>query len=76
MEENSNLQEQQEDKLHIGLQILSFCIPLAGAVLYFVYKKDKPNSAKTACYAALIGFGLGIVLNILAAVLGYSGFGG
>lgn len=49
------MQEDPEDKLEMGLKILSFCIPLAGAVIYFTNKDTKPNKAKEACYAALIG---------------------
>jgi len=59
---------QEEDKLEIGWQILSFCIPIAGAVLYFINKDKFPNKAKTACYAALIGVGVSIVLNIVAGL--------
>ena len=59
-----------EDKLNIGLTILSFCIPLAGAVIYFVKKENEPKSAKTACVAALVGVGVGIIINIILMVAG------
>ncbi len=70
MTNDGNFPNQPEDKLHVGLTILSFCIPLAGAIIYFVKKDNAPNSAKTACYAALIGFAVGIVLNIVLGVAG------
>ncbi len=57
---------QEEDSLSTGLSILSFCIPLAGAIIYFSNKDDKPIKAKKACHLALWGLGLGIVLNIIA----------
>lgn len=63
-------QNPEEDKLSTGLQVLSFCIPLAGAIIYFSNKDKSPKKAKTACYAALIGFGVGILINILLTVLG------
>jgi len=57
------------DKLSTPLTILSFCIPLAGAIIYFMKKDKEPASAKTACTAALIGFGVGIVINIIVAIV-------
>ena len=59
-------QENPDDKLSTGLAILSFCIPLAGAIIYFSNKDKMPNKAKSACHAALWGFGIGLVLNIIA----------
>ena len=66
-------QNNQNDELSLGLKILSFCIPLAGAVIYFMNKDKSPNKAKTACYAALIGIAVGIVFQVLATVAGFSG---
>lgn len=64
------MQENQEDKLNPGLMILSFCIPLAGAIIYFVKKDQYPNSAKTACYAALAGVALGLIMQVISTVIG------
>lgn len=58
------------DELSTGLKILSFCIPLAGGIIYFTNKDAMPNKAKSACHMALWGVGIGIVLNILTALLG------
>ncbi len=54
-----------QDKLSTPFTILSFCIPLAGVIIYFVKKDKEPASAKTACTAALIGFAVGVVINII-----------
>lgn len=62
MSEENN--KSQED-LNTGLKVLSFCIPLAGAIIYFVKKDNEPVAAKSACNMALIGFGIGIVLQII-----------
>lgn len=62
-------QENPDDKLGTGLQILSFCIPIAGAIIYFSNKDKYPNKAKAACHAALWGFGIGIALNLLATLM-------
>jgi hypothetical protein len=59
---------QPDDKLNPGLMVLSFCIPLAGAIIYFVKKDKEPKSAQTACYAALIGVAAGIVLRVILTV--------
>jgi len=65
-------QENPDDKLSTGLAILSFCIPIAGAIIYFSNKDKMPNKAKSACHAALWGVGIGIVLNILGRLAGAS----
>lgn len=63
-------QENPDDKLSTGLAILSFCIPIAGAIIYFSNKEKMPNKAKSACHAALWGFGIGVFLNIIATLAG------
>ncbi len=68
--DNLNHGESSEEQLHIGLQILSFCIPLAGAIIYFMKKDNEPKQAKRACTAALLGIGLGIILQIIAYMVG------
>ena len=65
-------QENPNDKLSTGLAILSFCIPIAGAIIYFSNKGTMPNKAKSACHAALLGFLFGIVLNVLGRITGAS----
>ena len=57
------------DDLGIALKIVSFCFPIVGAILYFVKKDKQPVAAKQACTFALIGFGLGIVINIFYAII-------
>ena len=58
-----------EDKLGILLTIVSFIIPIVGAILYFVYKAETPNKARTACYAALAGVVFGIVMQVIMTVV-------
>lgn len=59
------------DDLHIGLKILSFCIPLAGAIIYFTTDRARyPNKAKQACYAALIGAAVGVIIQVIMVVIG------
>lgn len=70
MSEQLNPKENPNDKLSTGLQVLSFCIPIAGAIIYFSNKSESPNKAKMACHAALWGIGIGILLQIIATVAG------
>jgi hypothetical protein len=62
-------QQIENDKLNSGLSVLSFCIPLAGAIIYFSNKSDKPNKAKQACHAALWGMLVGFILNMISYMI-------
>ncbi|MEC4004172.1 hypothetical protein OX283_005860 [Flavobacterium sp. SUN052] len=68
-EENSNFNNKSQEDLSTGLKVLSFCIPLAGAILYFTKKDNEPVAAKSACNMALFGFALGIIINIIRYVM-------
>lgn len=59
---------QNNEDLHVGLKVVSFCMPIVGLVLYLVNKSKAPLKAKSAGKFALIGLVVGIVLNILAYV--------
>lgn len=61
---------QKQDDLGVLLKIVSFCIPLVGAILYFVKKGDQPVAAKQACTFALIGIAVGVVINIIVYLTG------
>lgn len=53
------------DKPSIGLDIVSFLIPIVGLVLYFVKKEKSPQSAKSYLICAICGFALGLVISFL-----------
>jgi hypothetical protein len=59
-----------KEPLSGGVKFLSFCFPIVGGILYFVHQNSAPQKSKDACSAALWGVGVGIVLNILAAIGG------
>ncbi|WP_194767252.1 hypothetical protein [Tamlana sp. I1] len=62
------MSENGKDQLSTILRILSFLMPIVGAIIYFVNKNDHPAKAKSACHAALWGFGVGIVIQIIYTV--------
>ncbi|MCQ2154053.1 MAG: hypothetical protein MJY44_05775 [Bacteroidales bacterium] len=58
-----------EDKSSIGLNIVSFIIPLIGFIAYFNNRKEFPVKAKSALNWTWAGFGFALFLNILGAAL-------
>lgn len=68
--ENPFNQPNPDDKPNIGLNILSFCIPLAGLIIYLVHKDKSPIKANSAGKFALISVGIGIVFRVIAAIFG------
>jgi len=52
------------DSGSFGWAVLGFFIPLAGLILFFVWKNDRPKSAKMA----LIGFLVSIAASVLWAL--------
>ena len=61
--------ENPEDVPSTGFNVLSFFFPLIGLILYLVWNDKKPRRAKAVGKAALIGFIMGIVFNIVVYVL-------
>ena len=58
----------EDDKPSVGLNILSFFIPLVGLILYLTQKNQYPVKAKAIGKWALIGWIAGIVLPIVYTV--------
>ncbi len=61
-----------QDNGGIGWGLLGCCIPIAGLVLYLVWKDQKPKTAKAAGIGALVAVGLSVFWYILALVGGIS----
>ncbi|MBN2541144.1 MAG: zinc ribbon domain-containing protein [Bacilli bacterium] len=49
----------------IGWGLLGFCVPVAGLVLYLIWKDDKPLNAKAAGIGALASVGVAILVYII-----------
>lgn len=58
-----------EKDLSTVLKILSFCIPLAGAIMYFNYKGNEPQKAKSACTFAIWGVVIGLLFRIINTMM-------
>lgn len=67
-----------DDKPDTALNVVSFFIPIAGIILYFVEKDKKPLKAKAALKWSLISIGVAVALYILLFIfgffLGYAGY--
>lgn len=50
--------------------LLGCCIPIAGLILFLVWKDTKPNTAKAAGIGALVCVGVYVLLYALAFVVG------
>ena len=53
-----------EDNCSAGFYVLSFLFPIAGIILFFVWKNTKPQSAKKMLYTGLIAWAVWFVLNM------------
>ena len=53
-----------EDSGSIGWAILGFIIPIVGIVLFFVWNKTKPQSAKMSIIGAAVSIVLALVFNV------------
>jgi len=51
-----------ENGSQIGWGILGFLIPLAGLILFLIWRDTKPDASKAAGIGAIIGFILNIVV--------------
>ena len=60
------------DSGSIGWGVLGCCIPLAGLILFLVWKDQKPKTAKAAGIGALVSVIIGVVWYILMIALGLS----
>lgn len=67
---NSNAISAVEDTGNWGWAVLGFCIPIAGLVLYLVWKDSKPLSAKRAGIGALALVITYVLLMILSILIG------
>lgn len=53
-----------------GWGLLGCCVPVAGLILFLVWKDTKPKTAKAAGIGALLCVGLSILATVLQFALG------
>jgi len=53
--------QQQVQGVQWGFVVLGFLIPIVGVILYFVWNKERPETAKACGIAGLIGWVLGFL---------------
>lgn len=71
-QEYLQISPQSTDNGGFGWGLLGFCIPIAGLILFLVWKDTKPKTSKAAGIGALINvFGI-IGFYILIIILGVS----
>ncbi len=59
----------EEDKKSFGWALLGFMVPLAGLILYLVWKDKTPLKAKSCGKGALIGFISSTIFSIAISAL-------
>lgn len=65
---STNNLHQEEDQPSSGLNILSFIVPIAGWIMYFVFKSKTPKKAKSCAKWAWIGFGVSVILQLFSII--------
>lgn len=68
----NNAANTEVDKGGFGWWALGCCVPVAGLVLYLVYKDQKPKTAKAAGVGALVCIALVVVFYILMFLIALS----
>lgn len=69
-QENITTPSQVVDNGGFGWGLLGFCIPLAGLILFLVWKDTKPKTSKSAGMGALISVIIGVVFYVAMIALG------
>ena len=52
-----------------GWGALGFCVPIAGLILYLIWKDSAPKKSKSAGVGALISVGVSVVFYIIYAII-------
>ena len=67
-EQNNSVDANYDDSGSVGWAILGFFIPLAGLILFLVWKDSKPRCAKKAGLGALIAVIFSVVMSIVYVI--------
>ena len=65
-------EREEVDNGGFGWGVLGCCIPVAGLILFLVWKNSRPKTAKAAGIGALVSVGAVILLYVLLFIIGIS----
>lgn len=65
MDQNTNVNANVDDKGGFLWGLLGCCVPIAGLILFLVWKQTKPKTAKAAGIGALVSVILAVVYYIV-----------
>lgn len=69
MDQNTNVNANVDDKGGFLWGLLGCCIPIAGLILFLVWKDTKPKSAKAAGIGALVSVALCVLYYVFVIVI-------
>ncbi len=58
-------QRQVEDNGGIGWGLLSYFVPIAGIILFLIWKDEKPKTAKACIIGSIINLSIGMLMIII-----------
>lgn len=70
---NSSIGNEPVDNPSHIAGVASCCVPILGLILYFMWKDEKPNSAKLVCKWMIGGIVAWVIVYGLCFVLGIAG---
>ncbi len=62
-------QRQVDDTGGIGWGLLCYFIPILGLILYFIWKDEKPKTAKACIIGSIVNLAIGLLIAILWIVI-------
>ena len=63
----ADVEAKEEDKVSVGLCILSFLIPLFGIIYWPLKHKSTPNKAQACGITAIVGWVINFIIIMLAS---------
>lgn len=72
---SSNQYQGSVDQANFGFAILGFIVPIAGIILYFIWKNEYPLKARSCIRGALVSISIAVIIVVLSLVVAVSGYG-
>ena len=68
---NTTIINSEEEKNTFGWGVLGFFVPIAGLILFIIWKKDRPKASKSAGIWALVSVVARVLSSILIILIGF-----